>query len=543
MGVATPHYRLKTEVTVVAMRVLAVTYENRVPDNDCLYCELAEYVELDKIKLDRTQALHLQATLASTELLDYDRVILEVRAKHAMSQWRELWKIPNLVLYEEDTWQNFAAFSKNFGMFARFYESVQPVRILHSGFEVAQNTRALGFDSCFLPKGYDGSKLRNFGGQRDIELGFVGRVEHSNYVHRREILTKLAQFEPLQLLRTSSETEYLQTLNRIRFFISADIGFGEHMIKNFEALACGCVLFVYPQGLDDAELGFQDMVNVVFYESIQELRDKLKQLRNDDKLVHEIATNGQTLAESNHDHRVLGKRFFELLDTPLRMAKSQTWDRGKRLAAKRMSLPFFSKHWNCEQLKHESEVLEISKRSMQFRFFDASRYKSLFGLDGHKKFIEQTYMHASAGVAVPNILYWGIQKELNVHWVAYDALQPVQSASELSDKNLTELLFYMVCLHRAGICVHQLVSKDVALNAQSKLIWIEPRTRKASNSSLSSKERLENLHSLLANPSCLLHCLGALNDIVEKYTSVMLQSNQGAIAMTALTGTINQKSS
>ncbi len=32
--------------------------------------------------------------------------------------------------------------------------------------------------------------------------------------------------------------EYCATLNRIRFFVSADVGMGEYMIKSFEAMAC-----------------------------------------------------------------------------------------------------------------------------------------------------------------------------------------------------------------------------------------------------------------------------------------------------------------
>ena len=65
-------------------------------------------------------------------------------------------------------------------------------------------------------------------------------------------------------------------LNRIRFFVSADIGMGEYMIKNFEAMACGCVLLAYDQGeLENEALGFIDMHNIVLYRRLDELRDKL----------------------------------------------------------------------------------------------------------------------------------------------------------------------------------------------------------------------------------------------------------------------------
>jgi hypothetical protein len=67
--------------------------------------------------------------------------------------------------------------------------------------------------------------------------------------------------------------EYCATLNRIRFFVSADVGMGEYMIKNFEAMACGCVLLAFDQGAaENQALGFKGMVNVVFYKDIPQLQ-------------------------------------------------------------------------------------------------------------------------------------------------------------------------------------------------------------------------------------------------------------------------------
>lgn len=400
------------------MKVLAVTYANRVPNNDLLYLALANYVTLERIAVDRVQALNLAATLAHLDLLSYDRIVLEIRAKHAMSQWRDLWKLPNLVLYEEDTWQNFVSFSKNFGKFTQYYERVRPVRIIHSGAAVAQKTAALGFDSCFLPKGFDGAKLSNLGNERDIELGFVGRIEHSNYVHRKQLLTALAGVEPLQLLRTSSDEEYLQTLNRIAFFISADVGFGEHMIKNFEAMACGCVVFAYRQGLDDAELGLEDMVNVVFYSSLNELGEKLARLREDQARAMQIAAAGQALAEAKHDHRCLGKRYFKLLAQPLRGAAPITWTRGKGVASKKMSLVFF------EQLVGGEDPIgkdfDVTERGLRFRFFP--KRNSPFVEDGQSQFIKRSLSLLApedpAKTNTPKILYWGVQQEQGLRWVA-----------------------------------------------------------------------------------------------------------------------------
>lgn len=306
------------------LSVLAVTYADRVPANDRLYAALAERVRLTRLRVDRTEARHLKGVLGEFDLFDYDRIVVELRAKHALPQWRYLRTVPNLVFYEEDTWQNYVRFSHNRGRFLRYYRKALPLRILHSGYTVAERTRQYGFDSRFLPKGYDGGVLWDMGIPRDIELAFVGSLRHRVYRYRRAWLEQLGRLEPLQLLRSSSVEEYRQLLNRIRYFISADIDFGEHMIKNFEAMACGCVLFAYRQGQDDDRLGLRDMHNMVAYSTMEELRAKLNRLRGDPALGAAIAARGRVLAERQHEHRVLAERYFELLREPLTVPERAT---------------------------------------------------------------------------------------------------------------------------------------------------------------------------------------------------------------------------
>ncbi len=107
--------------------------------------------------------------------------------------------------------------------------------------------------------------------------------------------------------RTKSGTEYLETLNRIKIFVSADIGMNEFMIKNFEAMACGCVLLAWSQGEEDELLGFEDMHNTVFYHSEEEAVEKIKLLQSDQELARRIASNGQAFAESRYSFARVGQ--------------------------------------------------------------------------------------------------------------------------------------------------------------------------------------------------------------------------------------------
>jgi glycosyltransferase involved in cell wall biosynthesis len=168
--------------------------------------------------------------------------------------------------------------------------------------------------------------LQDQGIERDIELAFVGSTNSVAYSGRKALLDELGQVEPLVVTRTKSGEEYCQTLNRIRFFVSADVGMGEYMIKNFEAMACGCVLLAYDQG--DAEnraLGLQDMENVVFYRNIPQLQSKLATLRVDPELAARIAVNGRNLAMSQFSFATIGQRIVKELEPALRKAAAISW--------------------------------------------------------------------------------------------------------------------------------------------------------------------------------------------------------------------------
>ncbi|MCK9535733.1 MAG: glycosyltransferase [Pseudomonas sp.] len=249
---------------------------------------------------------------------DYDRIMLFLRFKKEIRQVSFIKTIPNLVFLEHDAYQNYID-CKYKGKFSKHYKQLIWARILTSGAVVTKRLQAEGYDAVFVPKGYDQQLLYNMNLERDIELGFVGSIKSATYSQRKEFLEQLATQENMLLTRTKSGDEYLQTLNRIRFFVSADIGMGEYMIKNFEAMACGCVLFAYDQGHEENKaLGFEDMHNIVLYKDIESLKNKLAVLRADADFAAEIAKNGQKLAEDKYTFAQQGKAVVDALRAPLR---------------------------------------------------------------------------------------------------------------------------------------------------------------------------------------------------------------------------------
>lgn len=306
------------------MRVLFLVQKDQRVILDRLYDAIVDGVAAtgglcDLRRLTSDEQADLRDYFAEhVDVAQYDRVMLILRFKKMIRQRRFLRTVPNLVILEHDAYQNYID-SKYRGEYSKHYRELPWVRVFCSGFGVTQRLHAEGVDVHFVSKGYDQLLLRNLGRLRTTEMAFVGSTGNKLYVQRKQFLEALARVEPLEIVRTQSGDDYLHKLNDVRFFISADIGMSEYMIKNFEAMACGCVLFAWDQGLDEnAALGLVDMQNVVLYRSQSELREKLQALRADSTRADAIATAGQRLAEQHLTWAEIGKQVVELLQPPLR---------------------------------------------------------------------------------------------------------------------------------------------------------------------------------------------------------------------------------
>jgi len=294
------------------MKVLALVAEPRLPNIDAIYRYMKIYCDVEVIKVDKKSQKKLKNFCKNISFTNYDRVIIDLHFKRIVNQTRFLRTIPNLLIYEEDACQNYINRSKWFGKFLRFYKKLGNFTLICTSAGLANRFRSAGIDARFLRKGFDDSYLKNLHQSRDIEIGFVGRVGNEVYSDRRQLLTFLEQERGLKVLRADPGENYLLLLNRIRIFISADIGLMEYMAKTFEAMACGCLVVAYRQGFEEGVLELVDMENIVLYSDRPELLKKLDNLQASPQLVEEIAMRGQMLSESHHGFRQLATSMYEL---------------------------------------------------------------------------------------------------------------------------------------------------------------------------------------------------------------------------------------
>lgn len=300
------------------MRILWIIQSYEVHAFDLLAESLRAYMDVDLVSLTAEEQMDLEKALQRFDLSAYDRVMTTLRAKKEMRQWRAIQSIPNLVIFEYDACQNYINGGKYQGRFSQYYRRLGGPRLIVSGLGFAERFCAEGFDANFLPKGYDSRLIKNSQSARDIDLGFIGRLNHKAYSGRKKLIERFVENFGLQVLRTAPGAEYAATLNRIRIFISADVGLGEYMAKNFEAMAAGCVLATFDQGeKENAALGFVDMENVVLYRDEAELASKLKRLSDEPQLVCRISEAGEMLARNSFAYDRMGERLKTYLERPL----------------------------------------------------------------------------------------------------------------------------------------------------------------------------------------------------------------------------------
>jgi hypothetical protein len=300
------------------MRVLWLIQSYEVHAFDLLAEDLRNYMEVDLVPLTANEQRNMADVLDNLPLGSYDRVMTTLRTKKEMRQWRVMRKVPNLVVFEYDACQNYLPAGKYKGRFSRHYRRLGGPRVIVSGATVAKKLSAEGFDACFLPKGYDSRCIYPRSGLRDIFLGFLGSLDAEVYSGRKEFIERQVKMHGLQILRTAPGEEYARTLSRITIFVSADIGLGEYMAKNFEAMAAGCLLMTFDQGeVENSAVGLQDMVNVVLFQDEKTFNQKLTMLIENKLLVERIAAAGMALAREEFAYDRLGERLANCLKREL----------------------------------------------------------------------------------------------------------------------------------------------------------------------------------------------------------------------------------
>lgn len=306
------------------MKTLIVSTDGKLMVTRPLWQAARQFFDFDHVEVTREHGL--EAYFNEADFSGYDRVIADTNLRRLGKRYQCLKRAPGLVVFDHDVCQNNVPSSEWYHRYPAVLRDLGKVRIIVSGASLAAQLREEGIDACYLPKGYDDTVISALGIERSHEAAFVGRVKNKVYKRRKKFLLHQEKLGRLELLRAEPGEAYNRLLNQIRIFVSADIGFGEYMIKNFEAMAAGCVLLAWRQpDIEQQSLGFVDGENVVLYDSEAELLEKLAWLKANPEIAAQIAGAGQQLVSTQHTWTERVKAMPGLLEPAIKTAPPTNW--------------------------------------------------------------------------------------------------------------------------------------------------------------------------------------------------------------------------
>lgn len=308
------------------MKVLVVSTDGKLVVTEPLWKYARDYFAFDHRSVIRERGLY--QFVQETDFSGYDRVIVDsnLRRIGKKTGCRYLKKIPNLVFFDHDMYLTNTPSSEWYKKFPAVLRDIGNIRVVVSGIDLRDQFRREGIDAEYLPKGYEESRVFDLGRERKIPAAFVGRTKNKAYKERRKFLEKIQGTLGVPTLRADPGEPYNALLNDIRIFVSVDIGYGEYMIKNFEAMAAGCLLLTWSQSeQENKALGFVDMENVVLYRSYEEFAERLAYLNAHPEVIQSIAAAGKQLATSRHKWRNRAEEMGQLIKAEVHSAPPFTW--------------------------------------------------------------------------------------------------------------------------------------------------------------------------------------------------------------------------
>ena len=223
------------------MKILLASTPQKLRRTKHLWSEMGRLATVEHHILGTGEYEDLGDLAARADGAAFDRIIVDHNLRRMGGEYRHLSRIPNLVIFDFDFCQNYLPEAKCSGQLEAVLKTLNEHRIIVSSTFIRDDLRAKGFDAEYSSKAYDATLIHDLGLPRDVELGFIGRTQHRAYTRRKKLLERLQQDFELQVLRTEENDEYNHALNRIKIFVVPDLGYHELMIKNFEALAAGCL--------------------------------------------------------------------------------------------------------------------------------------------------------------------------------------------------------------------------------------------------------------------------------------------------------------
>ncbi len=162
---------------------------------------------------------------------------------------------------------------------------------------------AIGNDRAWFPNAYDDTLIKKLDIPKEHFIGFCG-----NYVNRKQIIDYLTINKGLKQDIFVIGDDMVKAINSYHIHFNKNIS-NDINYRSFETLGCGTLLLTNynPQYV---ELGFTDFENCVMYKSLDELNTRIDYLKNNPKLIEQIAQKGLDFVKK-HTYKARVKKLLE----------------------------------------------------------------------------------------------------------------------------------------------------------------------------------------------------------------------------------------
>jgi len=182
--------------------------------------------------------------------------------------------------------------------------------------------RFKGITNCrWFPFSFDDKIFRDFGLERNIDIGFFGSlIPKNNYSFRNKmvniVLNEFKKNYNCQIAKPKQfvHLDYARALASTKILFNCSCQFRYLNQKYFESLACGTLLIA-----DRPKNGFEDIFGngddyMVLVKSEKDFREKLKYYLKNASEGREIAKNGFRFVHAKHTHSVRLKEWQETMN-------------------------------------------------------------------------------------------------------------------------------------------------------------------------------------------------------------------------------------
>ncbi|OQY37241.1 MAG: hypothetical protein B6229_08720, partial [Spirochaetaceae bacterium 4572_7] len=122
--------------------------------------DLSKYCKLTIVLLDPNEIKHIKQSLKKINYSNYDRVLFNLPFRRIKNKTKLIKTIPNLIIFDLDSWRNFRKGDTNYKQFLGFLHKLPHARLVCSGYDNTQKYLKEGVDTKFISKGCYNKSLK-----------------------------------------------------------------------------------------------------------------------------------------------------------------------------------------------------------------------------------------------------------------------------------------------------------------------------------------------------------------------------------------------